>query len=109
MSAPAALWTRPARTAAGSAADLIAGHQFRFKAGVPGCTCGEEFTACGQPPLALHALHLAPLAVDQVLAAAASALRRQLPAAEAEAAVSVLAGMVRDERRSDERLTDGRH
>lgn len=102
-------WVRPAPTPVAAAADLVTGHQFRFKAGVPGCSCGEEFTAGGQPPLVLHALHLAPLAVDQVLAAAASALRRQLPTAEAEAAVSVLAGMVRDDRRSDERLTDGRH
>lgn len=81
-----------------TAAGVIAGHQFRFKAGVPGCSCGESFTdGAGHPPATLHAVHVAPFTVVAILRAAAGALTAQLPAAESKAAVSVLAGMVRQE------------
>jgi hypothetical protein len=87
-----------------SAEDLIAGHQFRFKAGVPGCSCGAAFSdAAGQLALALHANHLAPLLVGHVLLTAAVTLGAQLPAEDAKAAVSVLAGMVRNENAATQR------
>lgn len=81
-----------------ASAEVITGHQFRFKAGVPGCSCGEQFPeGTGHPAAVLHAVHLAPYVVVKVLRAAAAALHAELPAAEAAAAVSALAGMVRDE------------
>ncbi len=80
------------------AAEVIAGHQFRFKAGVPGCSCGEVFVdETGHLPAALHAVHVSPFVVLTVLRAAAAALQADLPAPESVAAVSVLAGMVRHE------------
>lgn len=79
-------------------AEAITGHQFRFKAGVPGCSCGAQFVEnTGHPPAVLHAVHLAPFVVVRVLRSAAEALHTELPAAEAAAAVSALAGMVREE------------
>lgn len=81
-----------------AAAEIVAGHQFRFKAGAPGCSCGDLFAeGTGHLTSTLHAVHLAPHLVVCVLRAAAAALRAELPAEEANAAVSVLAGMVRDE------------
>jgi hypothetical protein len=81
-----------------ASAETITGHQFRFKAGVPGCSCGEAFPEdTGHPSAVLHAVHLAPFVVVKVLRAAAAALNAELPPADAAAAVSALAGMVRNE------------
>lgn len=80
-------------------ANVVAGHQFRFKAGVPGCSCGDTFDdETGHLPATLHAVHLAPFLVLTVLRSAAAALQAGLPAPEAAASVSVLAGMVHPEK-----------
>ncbi|QOD05682.1 hypothetical protein [Pseudarthrobacter sp. BIM B-2242] len=87
-----------------ASAEAITGHQFRFKAGVPGCSCGEQFPeGSGHPPAVLHAVHLAPYVVVKVLRAAAAALNAELPAADAAAAVSALASMVRNETPAEQR------
>lgn len=81
-----------------TAAGIVASHQFRFKAGVPACSCGETFDdGSGHLPAALHSAHVSPFVVLAVLRAAAAALQAELPAPAAAAAVSALAGMVRHE------------
>ena len=52
---------RPLHVYASTAAVLEA-HRFRFAAGVPGCSCGEDFPEDpARLPVHLHDAHLAPL------------------------------------------------
>jgi hypothetical protein len=98
--------TRPAkrRDVIAAAANTTTRHQFRFKAGVPGCSCGATFPdTAGIMPTALHAAHLAPLILRNALGMAAATLLGELPAEAAEAAVSALAGMVREEKAAPQR------
>lgn len=96
--------THPELRIFASTSELLAGHQPRVKAGVRGCTCGELFPEDSDHLFsALHGVHLAPLVASHVLRAAAAALRHDLPAEPAAAAVSVLADMVRKEMRTPQR------